>query len=320
MNFLLDDEQRGFARSLDDLLAGSDTPAVARSWAVGDSGAGLKLWSRLADLGVSALLVPEDAAGLGATPVEMVIAFEALGRHAVPGPWVETAAFLAVCGAPDVMASVVAGEPLTVAVPPHTPRALDADIATTTFAVSDGFLRLAAVGSRHEAVDPARRLFDVSPRDDTVEPVDLDRAFDMASLACAAQLLGLGEHLLDASVGYVKQRKQFGRAIGSYQAIKHALADVHIGLDFARPLVRGAAVAPGPREVSAAKVAASDAAYRAARTALQVHGAIGYTAEHDLGVWLLKVRALVGAWGGTGFHRDRILQRLVEPVETMTGR
>jgi alkylation response protein AidB-like acyl-CoA dehydrogenase len=63
--------------------------------------------------------------------------------------------------------------------------------------------------------------------------------------------------------------------------------------------------------VSAAKVAASDAAHRAARTALQVHGAIGYTAEHDLGLWLLKVRALVGAWGGTSLHRDRILSSLL---------
>jgi alkylation response protein AidB-like acyl-CoA dehydrogenase len=311
MKFVLDEEQRGFGRSLDDLLAGSDTPAVARAWASGDSGAGLKLWSRLADLGVNALLVPEDADGLGATPVEMVVAFESLGRHAVPGPWVETAAFLAASGAPDVMAAVVAGEPLTVAVPPHMPRALDADVATSVYVVTDGALHTGQTGGQHESVDPTRRLFDVSPQGDALD-ADLDRAFDIASLACAAQLLGLGEHLLKASVDYVKQRKQFGRAIGSYQAVKHALADVRIGLDFARPLVYGAAVSPGPREVSAAKVVASDAAYRAARTALQVHGAIGYTAEHDLGLWLLKVRALVGAWGGTASHRDRILQRLVD--------
>ncbi len=319
MRFVLDDEQRGFGRSLDDLLAGSDTAAVARAWAKGEPDAGLKLWSRLADLGVNALLVPEDADGLGATPVEMVVAFEALGRHAVPGPWVETAALLAACGVPDVTNAVVAGEPLTVAVPPHTPRALDADVATGVYVVSDGALHAGEAGERHESVDPARQLFDVTAQGDTWE-ADLDRAFDLASLASAAQLLGLGEHLLTASVEYVKQRKQFGRAIGSYQAIKHALADVRIGLDFARPLVYGAAVSPGPREVSAAKVGASDAAYRAARTALQVHGAIGYTAEHDLGLWLLKVRALVGAWGGTAFHRDRILQRLVEPVETMGDR
>ena len=95
-------------------------------------------------------------------------------------------------------------------------------------------------------------------------------------LATAAQLLGAGERVLADSVAYVKQRKQFGREIGSYQAIKHALADVRIALDFARPLVFGAAL--GAIDVSAAKVACADAAYLASRTGLQVHGAIGYTA------------------------------------------
>jgi alkylation response protein AidB-like acyl-CoA dehydrogenase len=220
---------------------------------------------------------------------------------------VETAAFLATCG----VRGVAAGEPLTLAAPPHTPRALDADIATTCYVVSEGVLHEATVQWTGPSVDPTRRLSGLAATDATIDGADLDRAFDLASLACAAQLLGLGERLLVMSVHYVKQRKQFGRAIGSYQAVKHALADVRIGLDFARPLVYGAAVAPGPREVSAAKVAASDAAHRAARTALQVHGAIGYTAEHDLGLWLLKVRALVGAWGGTSLHRDRILSSLL---------
>jgi alkylation response protein AidB-like acyl-CoA dehydrogenase len=143
-----------------------------------------------------------------------------------------------------------------------------------------------------------------------VSPSALRSAQDAAALACSAQLLGLGEALLAASVGYVKQRKQFGRAIGEYQALKHALADVRIGLDFARPLVLGAAVTGSSRDASAAKVATAEAAYAAARTALQVHGAIGYTAEHDLSLWLLKVRALVGAWGSHADHRSRILASL----------
>jgi alkylation response protein AidB-like acyl-CoA dehydrogenase len=88
MRFTLTDEQRGFARSLEDLLSASDAPAVTRSWAAGDHDPGLKLARRLADLGVSGLLVPESAGGLGATTVEMAIALEAIGRNAVPGPWV----------------------------------------------------------------------------------------------------------------------------------------------------------------------------------------------------------------------------------------
>jgi hypothetical protein len=139
----------------------------------------------------------------------------------------------------------------------------------------------------------------------------------VAALAVAAQLLGVGEHLLDQSVGYAKARRQFGRPIGEYQAVKHALADVRVALDFARPLVYVAALAlAGPtaeatRDVAAAKVAASDAAYNAARTALQVHGAIGYTAEYDLGLWITRARALTGAWGTAAEHRATVLDALV---------
>jgi alkylation response protein AidB-like acyl-CoA dehydrogenase len=111
-------------------------------------------------------------------------------------------------------------------------------------------------------------------------------------------------------VEYVQQRKQYGRAIGSYQAIKHQLADVRIALDFARPLVHGAALTTTSRDVSGAKVAAGDAAYLASRVALQVHGAIGYTAEFDLGLWINRVRALVGAWGTASYHRARIADSL----------
>ncbi len=322
MRFTLTDEQRGFARSLEDLLSAADTPAVIRSWAAGDHDPGLKLSRRLSDLGVSGLLVPESAGGLGATAVEMAIALEAIGRHAVPGPWVETVflttlvADLADLDARDeVLAAVAEGaEVVSVSVPPWTPYALDADVAHRVLLVDAGSLHVAQVGELVESVDPARRLFRVTAERrlaDLPEP-GVQGALDVAALGCSAQLLGLGEALLARSVEYVKQRKQFGRAIGEYQALKHALADVRIGLDFARPLVFGAAVTGSSRDASAAKVAASEAAYRAARSALQVHGAIGYTAEYDLGLWLLKVRALVAAWGSASTHRARVLTSLLE--------
>jgi alkylation response protein AidB-like acyl-CoA dehydrogenase len=311
MRFALTDEQHGFAQSLDDLLTAADTPAAARAWAAGDPEPGLKLWRRLTDVGVSALLVPAEHGGLGATTVDLVVAFEALGRFAVPGPWVESAAYLPTAATDGALLERVAsGAVATVAVRPHTPRALDADVASEVYAVSDGTLRHATAGSLHRSVDPARRLFDLTPGD-LVADVDEGQAFDRAALACSAQLLGLGERLLLMAVDHAKARRQFGREVGSFQAVKHTLADVRIGLDFARPLVHGAALAVGTatasRDVSAAKVAAGDAAHRAARTALQVHGAIGYTAEHDLGLWLLKTRALVGAWGTPGTHRARVL-------------
>jgi len=287
MRFELTEDQRDFAASLDRLLAGADTAKIARAWAGGEHEPGLKLWSRLAEQGVTMLATE-------ATPVELCVAFEALGRYAVPGPWVESAAYL-----PVALEREVEGIG-TVSVAPHVPHALDADVADEVYV---GSTPATGIGSMHVSVDRSRRLFEVTGEG---EP---DRAaFDLAVLATSAQLLGLGERVLEDSVTYAKQRKQFGREIGSYQAIKHALADVRIALDFARPLVFAAAL--GEVSPSAAKVACSDAAYLASRTGLQVHGAIGYTQEFDLSIWITKVRALVGAWGTPAWHRGRLRQEL----------
>jgi alkylation response protein AidB-like acyl-CoA dehydrogenase len=144
------------------------------------------------------------------------------------------------------------------------------------------------------------------------------RAFDLGVLACCAQLLGAGRALLEASVRHTSVRTQFGQPVGAFQAVKHKLADVAIGLEFARPLLDAAAEAVGDgsatarRDVSAAKVACGDAAYLAARAALQVHGAIGYTAENDLSLWLAMVRALVPAWGSQAEHRARVMAALAD--------
>lgn len=294
MRFVLDDDQRDFAAALDRLLSGADTPAVARAWADGDHAPGLTLWARLAEQGVTALATD-------ATPVGLCVAFEALGRHAVPGPWVESAAYL-----PTLLDREL-HEPATVAVPPHVPLALDADVAMP-YVVADGALSTAIVGERRTGVDRTRRLFAVEPGDVVETSGDLRAAYDAAVLATSAQLLGLGERVLATSVDYAKQRRQFGREIGSYQALKHALADVRIALDFARPVLMGAALGEVP--VAAAKVACADAAYLSSRTGLQVHGAIGYTAELDLGLWLTKIRALVGAWGTPAHHRRTVLEGL----------
>ena len=295
MRFELTAEQTGFARSLDDLLSRADTAAVNRAWAAGDHEPGIKLWSRLADLGVTSLAAE-------ATPVEVCIAFEAIGRYAVPGPWIESAAYLPIA-LPDADFSESRA---TIA----TPYAVDADVAAAVYVPVDGGLNEANAGRPVQSVDPSRHLFEVTPGE-PVEHGDLDAAFDLAVLAASAELLGAGERVLADSVTYVKQRTQFGRAIGSYQAIKHQLADVRIALDFARPLVLGAAIDPTPRSVSAAKLQCASAANLAARVGLQVHGAIGYTEEYDLSRWLLRIRALQSAWGTSSYHRERLLADLL---------
>lgn len=284
MDFLLTPEQLGFAEAITDLMRSADAVAVARTWAAGDTDPGVALWKRLADLGLTALIAPEDEGGLGGTLVDLVVAFEALGHELAVGPWIESAALL-----PQIDGAMV-----TAAVPGIAPYAVDADVAR---------LASGSVGAVHASVDTTRRLFEV----DGADMLDAE-AVERAMLAAAAELLGAGERLLEDAVAYAQQRAQYGRLIGSYQAIKHQLAEVRIALDFARPLVYGAALGETP--VSGAKLAASEAAYLASRVALQVHGAIGYTAEFDLGLWILRVRALVSAWGTPSFHRARLADHL----------
>jgi alkylation response protein AidB-like acyl-CoA dehydrogenase len=317
MRFDLDPAQREFAASIDAALGAADVPTAVRAWSRGDTAPGRKVWTTLADLGVTALAVPEGVGGLGAHPVDLVVALERLGRWCVPGPVAESIAVAPVLLADDERGGALAGGELiaTVALPPAMPRAVDATAAGLVLLAEDGAVRQAVATGSHESVDPSRRLFDVAASGDGWA-ADVARACAFGVLATAAQLVGAGQALLEMSVQYAKQRTQFGRVIGSYQAIKHKLADVHIAVELARPLVYGAALSladhspDAERDVSAAKAAAGDAALLAARSGLQTHGAIGFTAEYDLSLWLLRVQALQSAWGDAAWHRRRVLAAL----------
>ncbi len=312
-----------FAAALHDMLSDAGVPGAARRWADGDRAPGLALWRRLAGLGVTALAVPEKRGGLGASPLDLVAACEELGHHALPGPVAESLAAvpalladLDLASSGEWLAGLASGELIaTLAAPPWLPFAADAETAGLVLLAEDGVVREAGRGASHRSVDPTRSL--VQARGGEVlargAAAAVSRALDLGALACSAQLLGAGRALLETSVRHAGTRVQFGRPVGAFQAVKHKLADVAIGLEFARPLLAAAALAvqdgavTAARDVSAAKVACADAAYRAARAALQVHGAIGYTAEHDLSLWLAKVRALVPAWGSQAEHRARVL-------------
>ncbi len=318
MRFTVTDEQAQFAASLRRQLAAAGTPAVVRAWSDGDFGPGRKLWAQLAESGVTALGAPEEHGGFGAQPVDLVLAFVELGRAAVPGPYVESVAALPalLAGSPEAarIAAIASGEQMaTLAAPPSVPYALDAAAADVTFVLDGDLLREGNAGAALTSVDRARRLGEVTAADVLCPAGDTARARDLAALATAAQIHGAGLAALEMATEYAKSRVQFGKPIGSFQAVKHQLADALVGLELARPLLFGAALALADgsatrgRDVSAAKVACTDAAYRAARTALQVHGAIGYTSECDLALWLTKIRALRSAWGTQAEHRTRVL-------------
>ncbi|MDF2582517.1 MAG: acyl-CoA dehydrogenase [Mycobacterium sp.] len=317
MNFEIDEQQRDFASSIDAALGAANVPAAVRAWADGDTAPGRKVWNQLAELGATALLVAEKFDGIDAHPVDAVVALERLGYWAVPGPVTESIVVAPLLLSDDERsAALAAGESIaTVALPPQVPYAVNADFADLVLLAGDGQVSDATAGAARDSVDPARKLFEVSASG-AAQAADTARAYEFGVLATAAQLIGAGQAMLDQSVAYAKQRTQFGRVIGSYQSIKHKLADVHIALELARPLVYGAALALADtsadtaRDVSAAKVAAADAALLSARSSLQTHGAIGFTQEHDLSLLLLRVQALRSAWGDPTLHRRRLLEVL----------
>ncbi|MET9325321.1 acyl-CoA dehydrogenase family protein [Tsukamurella sp. NPDC003166] len=332
MRFAPSDENVAFGQSLDDLLSRAGVVAAARAWADGDSAPGRTVWAALAELGVTGLAIAEEHGGVGGDATDLAVAFQALGYHGVPGPVVESIAVLpAVLTDATQLRALADGAIGTVALAPRTPYLLDADAADLHFVVGpDGAVATVDAPSTPalRSVDRTRRLFPTELNTVTEgEPAgrilrnSVQSGEVAGAFAVAAQVLGAGRRLLDDTVEYAKARSQYGKAIGEYQAIKHLLADVATRLELAAPLLHGAAVALSGndsrgvdldpiRDVSAARVAAADAAYLAARTALQVHGAIGYTAEYDLGLWITKVRALQSAWGTQAEHRATVLERI----------
>ncbi|MEV1239544.1 acyl-CoA dehydrogenase family protein [Nonomuraea sp. NPDC050022] len=335
MNFAFTDEQLALAATVRDVLRAHCPPAALRSER-------RPAWEQLAEIGFFGLLLPPDADGLGLMLVDALPALEETGRACLPGPIVETAV-----AAPyllDDIPKLASGSVCVSVLLPGQTYAPDADLADLlVVARADGLhlvtkesVRLAA----RPGADPCRKLFDVSFDDS----VPLDRSYvpalRRATVATAAQLIGVGRQLLATAVAHAQVRTQFGAAIGSFQAVKHQLADVAIALDFAAPLVHRAALSvdepvlsadrqadapsaarPGrepdhpvtsvDRDVSAAKAAAGEAAALAARVALQVHGAIGYTDELDLRFWLARAWSLSAAYGGSAVHRARVRESLI---------
>lgn len=313
MHFAFTADQKLFAEGLRDVLAKECTPAHVR--AVWDDGTGHDpaLWGHLADLGVFGMLVPESAGGLGGDDVDLVLLLEELGRAAAPGPVMETAAVAApVLATTDLGAAVVDGSLVaTVQLDgsPYVPHARAAGVVL----VPGGLVRtVPAASDEVEALDRGRTLAERTTG--TIEPLEYDEdlARDRGTLGASAYLVGLADAMVGIAAEYAREREQYGRPIGIYQAVKHLLADALLRIEFAKPAVYRAAwsIAEGEatraRDVSMAKVLASDAAYRASRSSMQVHGAIGYTWEHDLQLFMKKAWALQRAWGSAAQHRRRV--------------
>jgi alkylation response protein AidB-like acyl-CoA dehydrogenase len=302
-----------------------DAEALRAAWDSED-GRVPGLWKRLAEVGGTGLTLPEEYGGAGMDLTGALPMLIEAGRAALAEPLVETltaAQVLASAGGPlaaEWLPRVAEGS-VVLAMAPGSAGFVSGAAFADLLLLGDGdgvwALPADAVSMQPLAsVDKGVRLATVTwSRDDAVARIDPEHAraaFNWAVVATAAQLVGLAEAMLEMAVGYAKQREQFGRPIGSFQAVKHQLADVYVATAFARPVVNRAAwsvvqdLPTRGRDASHAKHAASVAAGRAARTALQVHGGIGYTFEHDLHMWLKRTWTLSAMWGNERFHKSRV--------------
>lgn len=342
MDFRASDDQLLLQTTVRDFLAKECTAEVVRAVWEAETARSPDLWRKLAEIGLPGLLVPEEHGGMGLGEVDLFLLLEEVGRAALAEPVIATAAVaapllseLAEAGlgelASEWLPRVAAGEAIVAVGHPVSPFVEDAHVADLLL-LARGEEELHAL--RREGVriqeqpanDPSRRIATVEfkPTDGSLLARGelarrlLAAALDRGALACAAQALGVADRLVELAVAYTAQRKQFGKPIGSFQAVKHMLANVKVKLEYARPVVQRAAhsVAHGNARrslhVSMAKLLACEAAGFAAKSALQAHGAIGYTWEQDLHIWMRRAWSLEQSWGRSAFHHARVREALLE--------
>ncbi len=345
MRFAFTEDQLALRDAVRDLLARECPPAAVRAAWDEPAGRVPGLWSRLAEMGVVGALASEGHGGMGFSALDLVLLLEESGRAVAPEPLVGVAAvaipLLEEIGgdlAAEWLPAITSGEAIVaVGLDGASRERSTADGMLVEDADAAALLLLAAGDEVHavlrtdldvvpqRSVDGSRRVahLDWAPTPATRVAGGArgralaDAAFDRGAFGTAAVLVGLGAAMLEQAVEYAKEREQFGRPIGSFQAVKHHLANAALRLEYARPIVHRAAhtLARGgerARDASMAKAYASEAAHGAARSSLQVHGAIGYTVEHDLHLFLKRTWALEAAWGDAPQHRERVARRVLD--------
>lgn len=337
MRFSFTDDQKMLRDTVREVLQRECPPDAVRAAWEGRPGQIDAVWGTLAETGVIGMTASEDVGGPGLSQLDVILPLEETGYAALPGPLVDTIAVgvpLLEAGGTDAqrerwLGPIAGGEAkLVVCFEDQTvvPYAASADVLIAERSGIGYCVPMSEVRVDPEtSVDRARCLgrvaFEASAEHRMREDVDLRALFalgrERASLGTAAQLVGLTRRMLDMTVHYAKDRQQFGKPIGAQQAVKHRLANALIEQEFARPLVYRAgwtmATEADDAEVavSLAKIYAGQAARFVAKECLQVHGAIGYTIECDLHMWMKRAWALAAAHGDAAFHRERVGRRIL---------
>ena len=351
MDFELTEEQAALREVSRGLLAVSCPPQLVRSLADAGRDVDDKLWQRGAELGWTGLAVPEEDDGAGQGLVELCLVAEELGRAAAPGAFLDSALIavaLARRGHPELVRALAGGdlkaswachgsvtgsydgEELVLNGRATAVQAAAAADWLVVMAASDRGRRLVLVDRARASVearrtlDETRRWYDVALDGVRVGAADVvtgDEAeiqwlTDACAVLIAADSLGVGERLLDMTVGYVKVREQFGRPLGSFQSVKHKVADMLATLKGARAatyyaaMALDAGVADSTAAASVAKAFTADGVAALAGEALQAHGGIGFTWEHDLHLYLRRAKVNEMLYGAAAEHYERLVSLL----------
>jgi alkylation response protein AidB-like acyl-CoA dehydrogenase len=325
MEFDFNDEQREIKSTAREFLASRFKPEKVRELAESDSPYDNALWKEMCDLGWPGIAVGEEHGGQGLGVVELVILLEEMGFALAPSPFISNAcAGLAIeaAGSDEQMArwlpGIASGEErgAVVMTDDDDPIAGAAGGASViVFPHRDGGVLVEAADAELEKldlIDTTRAYFRVSANGGDPLPGEIAPALQRAAVALAAELVGVAQRSLEMAVSYAKEREQFGRPIGAYQAVSHRLADMLWDVEEARSLTYYAAWSADadpdalPLASHMAKARASDAAASVTHNAIQTLGGIGFTWEHDVHFFLKRARVSAQLLGTPRQHRERV--------------
>ncbi len=288
------------------------SPGAVREAMESERGYDDALWRLLCEqVGAAALVVPEEFGGAGGTLGDAAVVVEELGRNLVPSPLLGTTlaelALLA-AGAPDeeTLGSLAEGAAIG-AVVFDRGYVVNGDVADVVVEARDGTLDRWTEFDVEiiTPMDPTRRLARLTPT--STAPLGADPGLaDSAAILLAAEQIGAAARCLELTVDYTKERQQFGRAIGSFQALKHRMADLYVAVQSARAVGKEAADDPSPTTASLARVAASEAFSTVAAEGIQLHGGIAITWEHDMQLYFKRAHGSSQLLGPPSDHLRRL--------------
>jgi alkylation response protein AidB-like acyl-CoA dehydrogenase len=358
MQFGLSESQTILRDSAREFFAGECQIATVRRLMEIETADDPTLWSKLAEQGYTGIIFDEEYGGVGLGVVELVLLMEEAGRALLPGPLFSTVALagavLDACASPAqkkkylapicrgdaratlaMLESSASWDPADVEMTAKSGRLTGEKLFVPDAAVADSIVVVARDGvhvvdgkapgvriAPMAGMDLTRKLYAVTFADVPAEKLDqgagLTRGLSVATAALVAELVGGMQRTLDITVDYAKTRKQFGKAIGSFQAVQHQCADMYLETESARSAAYYAAWAlqeraPDAAEaVSIAKMYASDASRAVGNRGIQIHGGMGFTWENDLHLYYRRAKASETTLGDATFHRERIARLVID--------